>query len=172
MAKLDAKQRKALPKSDFAVPSKAPGSGSYPINDPSHARNALARVAQHGSPAEQAAVKAKVHAKYPGIGKPSAGRPLNEREPAREAAAERRNPSLERRESPAQDRREMSRPFQPPRDMQGGPAAPSKSQTVSRAPDLRESRAPSRSPNPQRDGVSGLDRAMSAHADKVHPHGR
>ena len=45
------------------------GSGSYPINDPNHARNALARVAQHGSPAEQAKVRAAVHRRYPGIGK-------------------------------------------------------------------------------------------------------
>jgi hypothetical protein len=66
---LSSRQRKALPKSSFAIPSKAPGSGSYPINNPSHARNALARVSQFGSPSEKAAVRAKVHAKYPGIGK-------------------------------------------------------------------------------------------------------
>lgn len=45
------------------------GAGSYPIPDKSHARNALARVAQHGSSAEKAKVRAKVHAKFPGIGK-------------------------------------------------------------------------------------------------------
>jgi len=38
MAKLTAKQRKALPKSDFGIPSKAPGHGSYPINDKAHAK--------------------------------------------------------------------------------------------------------------------------------------
>ena len=37
MAKLTAAERKALPKSDFAVPSKAPGPGSYPIPDKKHA---------------------------------------------------------------------------------------------------------------------------------------
>jgi hypothetical protein len=37
--------------------------------DESHARNALARVAQHGSSAEKAAVRAKVKAKFPNIGK-------------------------------------------------------------------------------------------------------
>lgn len=73
MAKLDAKQRQSLPKSDFALPGKGEGpkgagSGSYPIPDKSHARNALARVSQHGSSSEKAAVRAKVHAKYPGIG--------------------------------------------------------------------------------------------------------
>jgi hypothetical protein len=70
MARLTAAQRKAMPKSEFALPGKKEGGkGGYPINNPSHARNALARVAQHGTPAEKATVKAKVHAKYPGIGK-------------------------------------------------------------------------------------------------------
>ena len=71
--KLTAKQRKAMPSSEFALPGKGEGpegkgSGSYPIPDASHARNALARVSQHGSSSEQAAVRSKVHAKFPGIG--------------------------------------------------------------------------------------------------------
>jgi hypothetical protein len=65
MAKLTTAKRKALPKKSFAVPSK----DGYPIHDASHARNALARVSQHGSSAEKAAVRRKVKAKYPGIGK-------------------------------------------------------------------------------------------------------
>lgn len=65
MARLTTKQRKVLPKSDFAVPSKR----GYPVNDPAHARNALSRVSQFGSPSEKKAVRAKVQAKYPGIGK-------------------------------------------------------------------------------------------------------
>ncbi len=74
MAKLTSKARKALPSSDFALPGKGEGpggkgAGSYPVNDAPHARNALARVAQHGSAEEQAAVRRKVHEKYPGIGK-------------------------------------------------------------------------------------------------------
>ena len=69
MPKLTTAQRKKLPKSSFAIPSKAPGSGSYPVGDKAHARNALARVAQHGSPSEKAAVRRKVKAKYPSIGK-------------------------------------------------------------------------------------------------------
>jgi hypothetical protein len=60
---LTAKQRHALPSSDFALPGER-----YPINNPNHARNALARVAQHGSEAEQRTVRAAVHRKYPGIG--------------------------------------------------------------------------------------------------------
>ena len=62
---LSTKQRKALPRGDFAIPSKAPGSGSYPINNPSHARNALARAS--GKPVE-AQVRAAVRRKYPNIG--------------------------------------------------------------------------------------------------------
>jgi len=65
-AKLDAADRRALPKSAFAIPSKAPGSGSYPIHDESHARNALARSS--GKP-EEGKVNAAVHAKYPQMGK-------------------------------------------------------------------------------------------------------
>ena len=67
MARLTAAQRRRLPKSDYAIPSKAPKSGSYPINDRSHARNALARVAQHGTPAQKARVRAAVRRRYPGI---------------------------------------------------------------------------------------------------------
>lgn len=70
---LSAAKRQAMPKSDFALPGqgsgpKGVGSGAYPINDASHARNALSRVAQHGSPTQQAEVRAKVHRKFPGIG--------------------------------------------------------------------------------------------------------
>lgn len=62
MARLTAKTRNALPASDFAG-----GKGHYPIPDRSHARNALARVSQFGSSALKAKVRAKVHAKFPGI---------------------------------------------------------------------------------------------------------
>lgn len=65
MAKLTGKKRKALPKKSFAVPAKR----AYPINDANHARNALARVSQHGTPAEKAKVRAAVKRKYPNIGK-------------------------------------------------------------------------------------------------------
>lgn len=74
MAKLNMAARKKLPSSSFALPGKGEGksgkgSGSYPIPDASHARNALARVAQHGSASEKATVRAKVRAKFPNIGK-------------------------------------------------------------------------------------------------------
>jgi hypothetical protein len=64
MAKLTAKARKALPAKDFAGPKR-----SYPIQDKAHARNALARVSQHGSSTEKAKVRGAVKRKYPSIGK-------------------------------------------------------------------------------------------------------
>ena len=63
MAVLTSKARKALPTSTFALP----GRRAYPLNNPSHARNALARVSQHGTPAEKAKVRAAVKRKYPSI---------------------------------------------------------------------------------------------------------
>ena len=63
MATLTAKKRNALPKSSFAL-----SGGRYPIHDAAHARNALARVAQHGTPREQAIVRAAVKRRYPDIG--------------------------------------------------------------------------------------------------------
>jgi hypothetical protein len=69
VAKLTTAARKKLPAQDFALPG-----GRYPVNDPNHARNALARVSQYGSPAEKAAVRGKVAAKYPAIGKSGAAK--------------------------------------------------------------------------------------------------
>jgi hypothetical protein len=63
MGVLTSKKRNSLPASTFALPGRR-----YPINDPSHARNALARVAQHGSSEEKAEVRSAVSSKYPGIG--------------------------------------------------------------------------------------------------------
>lgn len=65
MAKLTSARRNALPTKSFAEPGKR----AYPIPDKSHARNALARVAQHGTPAEKKQVRAAVKRKFPGIGK-------------------------------------------------------------------------------------------------------
>jgi hypothetical protein len=63
MAVLTTAARKALPATSFALPDRR-----YPIEDASHARNALARVSQHGTPEEKARVRAAVHRRYPGIG--------------------------------------------------------------------------------------------------------
>jgi hypothetical protein len=66
---LTAKGRKRIKKSNFALPG-----GRYPIHDASHARNALARVSQHGTPEEKAWVRIAVARKYPGIGKEAASK--------------------------------------------------------------------------------------------------
>jgi len=64
MARLTTRKRKALPKKDFAGPGR-----SYPIPDKAHARNALARASQFASGGEKAKIDAKVHKKFPSIGK-------------------------------------------------------------------------------------------------------
>lgn len=69
MSKLTYGERKRMPKSDFAVPSaRKGGKGGYPIENESHARDALSRVSANGTPAEKAEVREKVHKKFPGIG--------------------------------------------------------------------------------------------------------
>lgn len=64
MARLTYGQRKKLPKSAFAEP----GGRKYPIEDVAHARNALARVAQHGTGAEKRQVRAAVARRWPAVG--------------------------------------------------------------------------------------------------------
>lgn len=64
MAKLSAAQRRALPRSEYVFPDKAPGPGSYPIPDHSHAVAAL--LLSRGKP-EEGAVHAAVRRKF-GIG--------------------------------------------------------------------------------------------------------
>lgn len=61
---LDAEARSKIAPHNFALPG-----GRYPIHDANHARNALARVSQYGTPEEKKKVKAAVHKKYPDIGK-------------------------------------------------------------------------------------------------------
>jgi hypothetical protein len=60
--KLKAAQRNKLPASTFAGP------------DASHARNALARSSGNAGPDLKAKIRAKVHAKFPGIKQHDAGR--------------------------------------------------------------------------------------------------
>jgi hypothetical protein len=66
---LGGKDRKKLSKKSFALPGKR----KYPIPDKAHARNALARVAQNGTEAEQKKVRAAVHKRFPSIGKSDKG---------------------------------------------------------------------------------------------------
>lgn len=62
-----AAHRRRLPRSDFAIPEKAPGPGSYPISDRDHAIAALGEVKANGTPDEQRRVRAAVRRKYPDI---------------------------------------------------------------------------------------------------------
>jgi hypothetical protein len=64
MAKLSKAARSKIPASKFALPGRR-----YPIEDEAHARNALARVSQKGTPAEKAAVRRKVGRLYSGLGR-------------------------------------------------------------------------------------------------------
>jgi hypothetical protein len=61
MARLIAARRNKIPTKDFAGPDR-----SFPIQDASHARNALARASQF-HPELKAKIRAKVHKKFPGI---------------------------------------------------------------------------------------------------------
>jgi hypothetical protein len=65
MADLDANQRKHIKDSNFAEPEKR----KYPMEDKTHARNALSRVAQNGSKEEQKEVRENVEKKYPSLKK-------------------------------------------------------------------------------------------------------
>ncbi len=64
MSKLASEERNTLPTKDFAGPER-----SFPIQDRSHAQNALARVSQNATPEIKARVTRKVHEKYPDMGK-------------------------------------------------------------------------------------------------------
>lgn len=66
---LTQKGRVRIKEKNFAIPGKGgPGStGRYPIHDTRHARNALTRVNQYGTPEEKSQVYAAVAKKYPGL---------------------------------------------------------------------------------------------------------
>jgi hypothetical protein len=60
---LTALGRKHIAPGNFVFPKEK----RYPIHDISHARNALARVSQFGTPEEKAKVRAAVYRKYPSL---------------------------------------------------------------------------------------------------------
>ena len=62
-AKLQAGQREKIKTKNFAIPS----TKSYPLTDLAHARNALVRVRQFGSPSEKSQVYSAVTKKYPAL---------------------------------------------------------------------------------------------------------
>jgi hypothetical protein len=61
--KLTHKQRELLPDTDFALPKER----KYPIENISHARNALARVSAFGTAKEKHEVREAIHERYPEI---------------------------------------------------------------------------------------------------------
>ena len=62
--------RKAMSSKSFALPR----AKKYRIDDLPHARNALARVSQRGSPAQKKAVRSAVVRKFPSLKKIGRGR--------------------------------------------------------------------------------------------------
>jgi hypothetical protein len=63
MAKLTTKTRNRMKDSSFALPRQR----AYPIPDLSHARNALARLAQFGTDGEKSKVRRAVEEKFPSL---------------------------------------------------------------------------------------------------------
>jgi len=70
MARLSTERRDKMPSRDFAVPSRGEGKarrGGYPIPDKSHARAALQRASQFGTPEVKKEVRSAVKKKFPEI---------------------------------------------------------------------------------------------------------
>jgi len=70
--KLTADKARKLPAGSFALPGKSNArvkgaKGSYEMDTPGRARDALSRAAQHATPAQQAVIRTRVAKKYPGI---------------------------------------------------------------------------------------------------------
>ena len=61
MSVQNAAERNALRPGDFALPKER----AYPIHDLAHAKGALSRAEQNGTPEEQQKVRAAVHRRYP-----------------------------------------------------------------------------------------------------------
>jgi len=77
--KLTYRERQQLPDSAFAIPEER----RYPIMDRAHAKNALARVAQFGTPEERQRVREAVYRRYPDLKEQreeKIGRPMSRRE--------------------------------------------------------------------------------------------
>ena len=62
--KLTTNKRNRMRSSSIALPEKR----AYPINDKSHARNALSRL-HNATPAEQKTIKKAIDKRYPGLRK-------------------------------------------------------------------------------------------------------
>lgn len=62
MGTLTTTARRAIPRTDFALPGRR-----YPIENKAHAKDALARVSANGSPEEKAMVRREVARRFPGV---------------------------------------------------------------------------------------------------------
>ena len=62
-AELTEAARERIKPKNFALPKQR----KYPIHDLPHARNALARAAQHASPSQEALIRRRVYEKFPGL---------------------------------------------------------------------------------------------------------
>lgn len=69
--KLTSNKRRSLKRSDFALPGKdkdvPKAKGTYPIDTPGRAQNALGKAKRFASPAEQKTIRKNVAKKYPGM---------------------------------------------------------------------------------------------------------
>jgi len=64
----------SMKRSRFAIPKgkgRKKSRNQYPINTVGRARNAISRVGQHGTPAEQRMVYSAVRRRYPGLARRS-----------------------------------------------------------------------------------------------------
>ena len=61
MARLTTAARKRMPKSEFGLPEKGTGSGSYPMPDKEHASLAKAYAKRYASPSERKRIDAKAN---------------------------------------------------------------------------------------------------------------
>lgn len=143
MSDLTTSERKHLPTNAFAEPQ----ARKYPIEDRAHAVNAKARVAQHGTPAEKRQVDDAVQRKYPGMGgsksdpKGSFSRP----NAANNAGGVPRKTGDGQRQLDGSRTPEFSQPQKRPGMAERQPAPHSSS------------------------GGSGMEHAMGALADQLHP---
>lgn len=85
-ADLTAASRDQVAKKNFALSAKQSDTGkpAYPIHDKAHAANALARVKQHGSPAEKSEVYKDVARKFPELASKSSVPALKAKEKSSE----------------------------------------------------------------------------------------
>lgn len=150
MAKLHAKTRNALAASQFAGPGR-----SFPIPDAEHGRKAL-QLDTHKPAAERAAIAAKVHSRFPGIGK---GQTMGKRHYDQGASTV---------QPPAPGQTTSNGTWTPPPPSAGtssGVRALTGMQGVPRPAPPRQLHGGSSDVGCS----SGLDRAMNAHADRMHP---